>query len=217
MVAYFTESTDEFLRGMGIDPTKVPSHESWLEEVWEDHHRPGLEKDRFYLARIYDGELVGHSSMNKIQWEQEGSIHLHLWKPELRRNGVGSEFFRRSVEFYFRELRLKSIYCEPYAENPAPNKVLSKLGFTFVKTYKTIPGKTCFEQYVNRWELLKTGVRAEDLIAAFPFRPTPAPVNPRFLHRCFVHHICEIDEASIQRRCRNLYWMAMKQKGGSIQ
>jgi RimJ/RimL family protein N-acetyltransferase len=59
------------------------------------------------------------------------------------------------VNYFFRNPGLKKLYCEPYAENPAPNKVLSKLGFTFVKTYQTVPGKTCFEQYVNRWELLR--------------------------------------------------------------
>jgi RimJ/RimL family protein N-acetyltransferase len=113
-----------------------------------------------YLAWIYQGEIVGHSSINKIQWGEEASIHLHLWKSQLRRNGVGAEFFRRSVNFLFRDPGLKTLYCEPYAENPAPNKVLSRLGFTFVKTYKTIPGKTCFEQNVNRWELLRSQIHA---------------------------------------------------------
>jgi RimJ/RimL family protein N-acetyltransferase len=153
MVDYFTQSTDDFLRGMGIDPATLPSRTDWLAEVWDDHHKPGPEKDRIYLAWIYDGNLVGHSSINKIRWGVEASIHLHLWKPQLRRNGIGAEFFRRSVEFFFREPGLKKLYCEPYADNPGPNKVLSKLGFTLMKTYKTVPGKTCFEQNVNRWEL----------------------------------------------------------------
>src|SRR5712672_977157 len=97
MVDYFTQSADEFLRGMGIDPPKLPSRETWLAEVWEDHHKPEPEKDRIYLAWVYDGELVGHSSINKIRWGEEASIHLHLWKPQLRRKGIGAEFFRRSV------------------------------------------------------------------------------------------------------------------------
>lgn len=153
MVDYFIQSNDEFLRGMGIEPAKLPTREDWLEEVWDDHHKPGPEKDRMYLAWIYEGELVGHSSINKIQWGEEASIHLHLWKPHLRRNGMGAEFFRRSVQHFFKEPGLKKLYCEPYAGNPGPNAVLSKLGFTLVKTYRTIPGKTCFEQDVNRWEL----------------------------------------------------------------
>ena len=155
MVDYFTQSPETFLRGMGIDPAKVPSREDWLAEVWADHHKPGPEKDRIYLAWIYEGELAGHSSINKIRWGEDASIHLHLWKPELRRIGIGAEFFRRSVNLFFREPGFKKIYCEPYAENPAPNKVLSRLGFTLIKTYRTVPGSTCFEQNVNRWELLR--------------------------------------------------------------
>jgi len=162
MVDYFVQSNHDFLRGMGIDPAKMPTREDWLEEVWGDHHKPGPEKDRIYLAWVCDGELVGHSSINKIQWGEEASIHLHLWRPDLRRSGIGAEFFRRSVHHFLREPGLKKIYCEPYAENPAPNRVLSKLGFTLVKTYRTIPGKTCFEQNVNRWELRDSPFRGED-------------------------------------------------------
>jgi len=155
LVDYFLQSTPEFLRGMGADPAKFPSRENWLTEVWNDHQKPGPEKDRFYVAWIYDGELVGHSSINKIRWGEEASIHLHLWKSQLRRNGIGAEFFRRSVNYFFEVVGLKKLYCEPYAENPAPNKVLAKLGFTLVKTYKTFPVKASFEQMVNRWELLE--------------------------------------------------------------
>ena len=155
MVDYFIQSSDAFLRGMGIDPAKLPTREDWVAEVWEDHHKPGPEKDRIYLAWIYEGELAGHSSINKIRWGEEASIHLHLWKSQLRRNRIGAEFFSRSVNYFFRNPGLEKLYCEPFAENPAPNKVLAKLGFTFVKTYQTIPGKICFEQFVNHWEFLR--------------------------------------------------------------
>lgn len=48
-------------------------------------------------------------------------------------------------------MELKNIYCEPYAQNPAPNKTLAKAGFLFVKKYTTIPGYLNFEQEVNQW------------------------------------------------------------------
>jgi [ribosomal protein S5]-alanine N-acetyltransferase len=153
MIDYFVQSTPEFLLGMGVDPVKLPAREDWLQEVWDDHHKPGPEKDRIYLAWLLDGQLVGHSSINKIKWGEEASIHLHLWKPLLRRKGIGATFFRSSANYFFKMPGLRKLYCEPYAENPAPNRVLSKIGFRFVGTYRTVPGKTCFEQNVNRWEL----------------------------------------------------------------
>lgn len=89
---------------------------------------------------------MGHSSINKIKLGEEAHIHLHLWKSELRKAGLGMEFFKRSVNFFLREFRLKRLLCEPYAENPAPNRVLSKEGFKLVKRYRTIPGVINFEQ-----------------------------------------------------------------------
>ena len=83
----------------------------------------------------------------------EAFIHLHLWKSQLRRAGLGTEFVRRSAAFYFERFNLQKLVCEPWAENPAPNRVLEKLGFAFVRRYRTIPGVIAFEQEVNRYEL----------------------------------------------------------------
>jgi len=45
--------------------------------------------------------------------------------------------------------------CEPYALNPAPNKILKKVGFTFIKIYETTPGWINFKQKVNQYEFGK--------------------------------------------------------------
>jgi hypothetical protein len=37
--------------------------------------------------------------------------------------------------------------------NPAPNKTLEKIGFTFIKSHTCVPGYLNFEQEVNRWEM----------------------------------------------------------------
>ncbi|MFY9738664.1 MAG: hypothetical protein WAK11_06355, partial [Candidatus Cybelea sp.] len=44
-----------------------------------------------------------------------------------------------------------SLYCEPYVENPAPNRALLKLGFRFIKRYRTVPGLINFDQEVNQY------------------------------------------------------------------
>ena len=61
---------------------------------------------------------------------------------------------------FARDFSLKRIYCEPYALNPAPNHVVPKCQFRFVKRYRTIPGAINFEQDVNQY------VREFDAIAA---------------------------------------------------
>ena len=94
---------------------------------------------------------VGHSSINKIKVGEEAFIHLHLWVGHLRKAGLGTQFFMASVAEFMRKFGLKRLYCEPYAENSAPNHVVRKSGFRFVKRYKTTPGPINFEQDVNQY------------------------------------------------------------------
>jgi RimJ/RimL family protein N-acetyltransferase len=78
-------------------------------------------------------------------------MHLHMWGHNNRRKGAGLEFIKMSLPHYFQKFRLKILYCEPYALNPAPNKTLEKTGFEFIKTYDTTPGWINFHQPTNRW------------------------------------------------------------------
>jgi RimJ/RimL family protein N-acetyltransferase len=153
MLDYFYKADEPFLRGMGVDRLKLPLRDSWLDALLVDHEKPDKERDRFYLVWIFRGRRVGHSSINNIIHGIEAFIHLHLWNSKLRKAGLGMEFVRRSANFFFERFNLKKLVCEPWAENPAPNRVLEKLGFTFVRRYRTIPGVIAYEQDVNRYEL----------------------------------------------------------------
>ena len=155
MVDYFLGADHAFLRGMGVDPARLPQRDNWLKLALRDHERDVRERERFYLAWIYRGTPVGHSSVNRITIGEQAFIHLHLWAGGLRRQGIGTEFFRASAVEFMRALRLRRIYCEPYAANPAPNRVLLKCGFRFVKSYRTVPGDINFEQDVNQYVLEK--------------------------------------------------------------
>ena len=80
-------------------------------------------------------------------------MHLHLWNNNSRQKGWGTTFVIKTIPFYFEKFDLQKLYCEPYALNPAPNKTMERIGFKFVKTYRTIPGWLNFEQQVNLWEM----------------------------------------------------------------
>lgn len=151
MVGYFVDAPDEFLRGMGVDQAKLPSRDDWIASAMKDHDRPGHAKERAYLAWLYDGQPVGHSSINRITVGEEALIHLHLWQPSLRAAGLGTRFFQLCAERFARDFRLQRLWSEPYAENPAPNRVLPKAGFRFVRRYRTVPGPINFEQDVNQY------------------------------------------------------------------
>lgn len=155
MIDYFVDADESFLLGMGVERSLVPTKENWLRAVLADHDRPDDKKDRLYLGWFYRGSQIGHSSVNRIRVGEEAFFHLHLWRPDLRMSGVGTYLCRHSIKIYFTRLRLKRLWCEPFAENPAPNRTLPKLGFDFIQRYRTVPGAINFEQDVNLYCLSK--------------------------------------------------------------
>jgi len=155
MVDYFLNAHDSFLLGMGVSRSLLPTRDNWMRKLLADHRLPDHRKDRLYVGWFYDGKQVGHSSVDKIQIGEQAFFHLHLWRPDLRKSGFGTRFCQQSIKIYFSRLRLKRIWSEPSAENPAPNRALLKLGFEFIKRYRTIPGPIAFEQDVNLYRLCK--------------------------------------------------------------
>ncbi len=152
-IGYFIDGGNAFLTGMGIDVAKLPTREEWLRTAMRDHGRSPEERDRFYLAWLYDGARVGQSSITHIVPGEEAHFHLHLWRADLRGGGIGTAFVRLSAAYYFARFSFARLISEPHAENPAPNRALQKAGFRFVKRYRTVPTPTSFEQDVNRYEL----------------------------------------------------------------
>jgi RimJ/RimL family protein N-acetyltransferase len=153
IVDYFVKADLGFLGGMGVDPLKLPLREEWLKILYENHSKPIEERNIFYVIWLYENTPIGHSNINKIIFGEEAYMHLHMWRSDIRQQGNGLEFMKMSIPYYFKNFKLKKLYCEPYALNPAPNKTLKKLGFDFVKNYETIPGLINFQQPVNRWRL----------------------------------------------------------------
>lgn len=155
VIDYFLTADDTFLRGMGINPAKLPARESWLQMLLDDHARPLPERLFYYVIWELDGQAVGNSNINNIRYGQEATMHLHIWQPDLRRQGHGAFFVRESVAAYFENFHLQNLYCEPYALNPAPNRTLARVGFELQGSTVTTPGWISFEQEVNRWLLTR--------------------------------------------------------------
>ena len=153
IVDYFLNGDKEFHLGMGVESSKLPKREYWLTLLNENHHQPLDNKSFYYLIWVYNDEAIGHSNINKIVFGKEAYTHLHMWRKDIRHKGLGLQFMRQSLPFYFKEFNLQTVFCEPYARNEAPNKTLPKLGFNFERTYETTPGWINFHQPVNRWSM----------------------------------------------------------------
>src|SRR5258705_5077644 len=150
---YWLTPDPAFLTGMGVDLDKIPSKEEWMAMLSEQLAQPYPEKKSYCMIWLVDNKAIGHCNVNKIKFGEEAYMHLHMWNSDLRKKGMGTELVKMSVPYFFENLELKKIFSEPYALNPAPNKVLEKAGFTFMKEYLTIPGFLNFEQPVKCWEL----------------------------------------------------------------
>ncbi len=155
VVKYWNDSTDAHLIGMGVDPKKNPSTEFFYALLLQQLDLSNDQKSSYTVIWEVDGLQVGHSNVNQINYGEVAIMHLHLWNSTIRQKGLGTEFVKKSLSFFFKNLRLKKLICQPYALNPAPNKTLEKVGFKFIKRYKTIPGSINFEQEVNLWEMTK--------------------------------------------------------------
>lgn len=152
---YWLESEPDFLVGMGVDLAKLPTRAGITNMLTQQLNTPLEEKQSYALIWLADGQPVGHSNVNSITFGESAYMHLHLWQSQNRQQGIGTELVRRSLPYYFENLKLNELYCEPYALNPAPNRTLEKVGFVFEKRYTTTPGSLNFEQEVNRWKLTK--------------------------------------------------------------
>jgi RimJ/RimL family protein N-acetyltransferase len=150
---YWFKSDPQFLINMGVDLAKMPAREDWERMLNEQIRQPYQEKQSYCVIWLADNEPVGHSNVNRIIFGEEAFMHLHIWAPLNRTKGMGAEFVKLTLPWFFKNIQLKKICCEPHSLNPAPNKTLEKLGFEFIKEYVTVPGWINFEQTVKHWEL----------------------------------------------------------------
>ena len=160
IIDYFLKSDRDYLFSMRIDVSKLPSKDDWLKIMSSDFNKASENKQFYYIMWLLDGKAIGHSNINKIIFGQEAYMHLHVWDESRRKKGMGLAFLKKTLPYYFNTFHLKSLYCEPFAFNPAPNKALEKLGFDFIKSYETVPGWINLYQAVNRWSINEKKFRA---------------------------------------------------------
>lgn len=152
---YWLKSDSSFLVQMGVDLNKLPTRNGLREMLTKQINQSFTNKKSYALIWELNGKPIGHSNVNGIEYGKEATMHLHLWRSTNRKKGIGTELVKKSLSFYFENLKIEKLICEPSALNLAPNKTLKKIGFKFVMKHTTIPGPLNFEQEVNRWELTK--------------------------------------------------------------
>lgn len=155
LVAYWLASDPDHLVGMGVDLDKLPPAASLTKMLSAQIDLPIEEKQSYALIWLFNEFPIGHCNVNTIEFGKQANMHLHIWQSSQRQKGIGIQLVKMSLPYFFENLKLEMLFCEPYALNPAPNKTLERVGFAFEKEYITIPGSLNFEQPVKRWKLIK--------------------------------------------------------------
>ena len=153
IVRYWLSSDPAFLTGMGVDLDKLPTEIALYDMLREQLRTPVEQKRSYCIIWQLDGKPIGHCNTNPTVYSEDAYMHLHIWNSNGRKKGMGVQFVKMTLNYFFENLKLKKLYSEPFALNPAPNRTLEKVGFDFVKEYITVPGSLNFEQPVKRWEL----------------------------------------------------------------
>src|SRR5216117_536248 len=109
----------------------------------------------FVLAWCINGEAIGHSSLKDIVPGDFGSIHLHMWRSDLRGKGHGPYLFCLSALDFYERFNLKRIICEPKADNPMANRMLKKIGFPLVLTHVAAGSELAVVCELNRYEVVR--------------------------------------------------------------
>lgn len=153
IIQYWLTADNVFLNKLGVDVNKVPAKDAWRKILSEQMTQSFEQKQSYCIIWLVDDKPVGHSNVNKIIFGEEAYMHLHIWYEDVRKKGSGLAFIKKTLPYFFENMQLKKLYCEPNALNTAPNKTLEKAEFQFVKNHVTTPGWLNFEQPVNLWEL----------------------------------------------------------------
>jgi RimJ/RimL family protein N-acetyltransferase len=153
-VAYFTGLSKEDCGRMGIATERIPTAAQLRSDMQSIIESSSART--FILAWCLNGEVIGHSSLKDIIPGDFGTMHLHMWRTNLRGYGYGPRLFCLSAIDFYQRFNLKRIICEPKADNPTPNRMLQKVGFPLVLTHVAASSELTPPCEVNRYEILRS-------------------------------------------------------------
>jgi RimJ/RimL family protein N-acetyltransferase len=154
-IAYFTCASQADAERMGLAIDRVPSAARMRSDLEAMIATPVDRLRSFVLAWCIDGKTIGHSSLKDIVSGDFGSIHLHMWRADLRGRGYGPRLFCLSALDFYERFNLKRIICEPKADNPMANRMLQRIGFPLVLTHVAAGSELAVVCELNRYEILR--------------------------------------------------------------
>jgi len=135
VIDYFQGLTAIEAQNMGLKKANLPEPNAWRMAMISGIIEPPSKPHSGMLIWELDGLAIGMNTLKDMTPKDTGFMHLHMWAKDLRGQGHGRQFFCLAALKFFETFELKHIYCEPSSLNPAPNTMLSSIGFPLVRTY----------------------------------------------------------------------------------
>lgn len=133
-INYWLGLSQAEIERLGVAIDRLPSAARMRSDLAAMLIAPDVAVHSFVLAWCINGEVIGHSSLKDIVTGDSGSIHLHMWRADLRGKGHGPHLFCLAAVDFYERFKLRRIICEPKADNPPPNRLLQRLGFPLIST-----------------------------------------------------------------------------------
>lgn len=88
------------------------------------------EDRRFFLIIAPDGQIIGESVINEIDWTLRcANFRICLFHPAQRGQGIGSWAVRVTRDFAFEQLKLHRLELDVFSFNPRAEKAYLRAGF----------------------------------------------------------------------------------------
>lgn len=165
-VAYVTQMPKADAERIGLAVDRLASPEKMRADLAASLLEPIERARSFMLAWCVDGGVIGHSSLKDIVMRESGRMHLHMWGSDLRGKGYGPRLFCLSAIDFYERFDVKTIICEPKADNAMPNRMLRKIGFPLLRTYVGASSEISVVCEVNRYDIQRE--IAERYLTAHP-------------------------------------------------
>jgi RimJ/RimL family protein N-acetyltransferase len=81
-----------------------------------------------WLAVLLDGQIIGTHSVSEVVEHQSAVFHAHLWKPELRGQGIATFTYPRAAKIFADRFDLREVLFKTPVGNVAANRIKEKLG-----------------------------------------------------------------------------------------
>jgi RimJ/RimL family protein N-acetyltransferase len=154
-INYWLGLSQEEIERLGIAIDRMPSAAQMRSDLEAMLAAPDNGVRSFVLAWCVNGEAIGHSSLKDIVPRDSGSIHLHMWRADLRGKGHGPYLFCLAAVDLYKRFKLKRIICELKADNPAPNRLLQRIGFPLISTRVGRSSELSTICKLNRYDIVR--------------------------------------------------------------